>query len=311
MRPTRSLLFVPGNREEWLENAHVHGADLVVLDLEDSVPPSEKQRARELVSEYVPKLTAEGQRVSVRINGHPNDPTEETGADIEAVTSDHLSSLFIPKLNTAEDIVALESVLRHVETRDNLTTTELIVALETAQGVRNTYDICTATDRLAGIVCGAVPGTDLSRDVGFEWSGPGRKGLETVHIRQKVLLDARAADIQHVFAGTYVDVDNQDGLRDDIAFSREIGYDGYILIHPSQVDSANTMFTPDAEVVEYWLGVKEALTEARADGQSTTRFRGDMVDTANLKTAKKVLRRAKAYDVDIDKEFPESIDQNS
>lgn len=308
MRPTRSLLFVPGNREEWLENAHLHEADLVVLDLEDSVPPSEKQRARELVSEYVPKITAHGQRVSVRINGHPNQPTEETGEDIEAVISEHISALFIPKLNTAEDIAALESVLCHLENRDNLETTDVIVALETAQGVRNTYDICTASDRLAGVVCGAVPGTDLSHDVGFKWTGPGREGLETVHIRQKVLLDSRAAGTHQAFAGAYVDIDNQESLLDDMAFYREIGYDGYVLIHPSQVESANKMFTPDAEAVEYWLGVKEALTEAMADGKSTTRFQGDMVDTANLKTAKKVLRKAKAFNVDINEELPESID---
>lgn len=72
MDPIRSSLFIPGNRESWVENAHTHGADVVVFDLEDSVPPGEKDDARGIVKEYISKLHAEGQRVYVRVNGHPN-----------------------------------------------------------------------------------------------------------------------------------------------------------------------------------------------------------------------------------------------
>lgn len=301
MNPARSLLFVPGNREEWLKEAHTHGADIVIFDLEDSVPPAEKPRARKLVSQYIPKMSEEDQTVCVRVNGHPNTPSKSTAADIEAVLCEELAAVFLPKVGGATDIRSVETVFNHIESRDSLSgNTEFIVALETAAGLRNAYEVCSASERVSAIVCGAVPGTDLCHEIGFEWTGPGRQGLETLHIRQKALLDAKAAGVDQLFAGTYVDIEDEDGLRDDLHFSREMGYRGYVLIHPSQVEAANEVFTPDPETVKYWAGLKQALAEAIEDGRSAISYRGKMVDTANLSTADTYLRRAKAFEDDID-----------
>lgn len=306
MDPARSLLFVPGNREDWLDDAHTHGADVVILDLEDSVPPGEKERARDLVAAAIPRLAERGQRVAVRVNGHPKDPTEHTARDLEAVCCDALEAVFVPKVRRPADVVAVDEVLSHVERRDGITaTTDLVLALETALGVRNTYDCCTASDRVAAVVCGAVPGTDLSHDVGFEYTGPGREGLETVHLREKVVLDARAAGIDHPLAGTYVDIEDIEGLRSDLAFAREMGYLGYVLVHPSHVEHANEVFTPDAEDVEYWLGVVEALTEG-GDAGGTARYEGEMVDEATLATARTRLDRARVFREDLDVEVPDT-----
>lgn len=302
MRPARSLLFIPGNRESWIESAHTHDADVVIFDLEDSVPPEENDKARELVAENLPAVRDRGQRAFVRINGHPNDPEGATAADIEAVMCDELEAIFVPKPRRPEDVEQLDTVMSHIERRDGLKENgvSLILAIETALGMKNVHELCAAADRVGSISAGAVKGTDTNHALGFEWTGPGREGLETLHFREKALLDARAAGIEDPFAGTYVDVEDIEGLREDMRFSREMGYTGYVVIHPSHVEHANEIFMPDAEEIEYWLDVREVLIEAQAEGKRAVRHEGEMIDTANIKTANRYLRRAKAYEDDLD-----------
>lgn len=309
MKPARSLLFVPGNRESWLESAHENDADIIILDLEDSVPPDEKEKARDLVAEYIPELREEGQRLVVRINGHPNEPLPQTEHDLEVAVEEGVEAIIPPEVRDAEDVRQLDDVITHIERRDGLETgsTELILPTETAEAMYNVHEMCSAAERSGSILTGAVKGTDVNRSLGFEWTGPGREGLETLHMREKALLDARAAGIDYPFAGTYVDIDDIEGLKKDLKFSKEMGYTGYVVIHPKHVQHANEVFTPDEEELEYWLGLREALEEAKQEGRYSVRYEGDMVDVANLKTANKRLEEAKAYeddlDIDIDVEF--------
>lgn len=300
MTPVRSALFVPGNRERWLDGAHEHGADVVFLDLEDSVPPGEKDGARELVAEYLPVLRAEGQRVTVRINGHPNAPTDHTEADLEAVVDKELESIVVPEPKTAEDVEGLDTVLTHIERRDGLDVggTHLVLTIESALGMKHVHEMCAAADRVGSVLCGATKGADTNYALGFEWTGPGREGLETLHLREKALLDARAAGIEYPLSGPYVDVEDVEGLREDARFAREMGYTGYCVIHPSHVEPVNELFTPDAETIEYWRGVKQALREAEDEGKSAVRYEGEMIDTAHLDTAERWLRYADAFDID-------------
>lgn len=302
MDPIRSALFVPGNRESWVESAHENGADVVILDLEDSVPPAEKDDAREVVAEHVPRLHDRGQRVHVRVNGPPNTGEAFANHDLEAVACEELEVLAVPKCEDPEDIERLDTVLTHIERRDGLEEggIELNVGIETAPAMRQVYELCSAADRVSTIGCGAVKGTDTSYALGFEWTGPGREGLETVHLRQQALMDARAAGIEYPLAGTYIDVDDMEGLRKDMRFSREMGYTGYLVIHPSHVEHANEIFLPDPEEVEYWIGAREALREAERDGRSAVRYQGEMIDLANRSTAERYLRYARAFEEELD-----------
>lgn len=314
MEPARSALFVPGNRTSWVRNAADNDADVVVLDLEDSVPPADKDEARSIVADAIPDLHDDGQRVYVRINGHPNDSDGLTERDLESVVCDGLEGVVVPKLREPNDVQRLDAVLEHVERRDGLqTTVDVMVTIETAQAMRQVYELCTASERVATISCGAVKGTDTNYALGFEWTGPGREGLETVHLREQALLDARAAGIAYPMAGTYVDVEDIEGLRADMQFAREMGYAGYVVIHPSHVEHANELFLPDADEIEYWLGARAALLDAREDGKSAVRYEGDMVDTANLQTVERYLEYARAFeselelDVDDIPEFDEML----
>lgn len=302
MHPARSLLFIPGNRESWIDSAHENGADVIIFDLEDSVPPAENDQARELVARNISDVAKRDQRVFARINGHPNDPEKETAADIEAVMCEDLEAIVVPKFRTAEDVERIDTVMTHIERREGMPeeSVDLVVPIETALGMKNAHEICAAADRVSSITCGAVKGTDTNHALGFEWTGPGREGLETLHMREKALLDARAAGIENPFAGTYVDVGDIEGLRDDMRFSREMGYTGYVVIHPSHVEHANEIFAPDEDEITYWLGVREALIEAQEAGKRAVRHDGEMIDTANLQTANRYLRRARAYQDDLD-----------
>lgn len=311
MQPARSALFVPGNRASWVDTAHEHDADVVVLDLEDSVPPAEKDDAREVVAEGIPKLHERGQRVHVRINGHPNDSDGTIEADIEAVVGPELEALVVPKVREPGDVERLDAVLQHVERRDGLgEPVELIISIETAQAMRQVYEICHAAERVATISCGAVRGTDTNYALGFEWTGPGREGLETIHLRQQAVMDARATEIDYPMAGTYVDVEDVEGLRRDMQFSREMGYTGYVVIHPSHVEHANELFLPDPDRIEYWIGARNALLTGLEEGRSAVRYEGDMIDTANLATAERYLAYASAFqdELVIDEEIGAALD---
>lgn len=300
MEPARTLLFVPGNHEDWLEQAPTRGADVVILDLEDSVPPDEKDEGRELVADFVEPIVEQDQRVYVRPNGHPNDAPDLFTRDVEAVASSGLSALLVPEVETADDVERVDTVLDHIEHRDGLGrgSIGIVPTIETALGVRNTYDICRASDRVGSVVAGMANGGDLNQEIGFEWSGAGREALETVHIKQKILLDARAAGIEYPLAATWVDIEDTDGLREDAEFYREMGFTGYLVIHPSHVEPVNDVFTPDEGEIEYWAGVREALLEAEEEGKSAIRYQGQMIDTAHLRTANRFLRRVKLLDSD-------------
>lgn len=312
MRPARSALFVPGNRESWVRNAADNGADIVVLDLEDSVPLPDKDEARRIVADAIPELRDDGQRVYVRINGHSNHSDGLTERDLESVVCEELEGVVVPKLRNPNEVDRLDAVLAHIERRDGVQTpVDVMVTIETAQAMRQVYELCNESDRVATISCGAVKGTDTNYALGFEWTGPGREGLETVHLREQALLDARAAGIDYPMAGTYVDVEDVEGLRADMQFAREMGYTGYVVIHPSHVEHANELFLPDADEIEYWLGARAAILDAREDGKSAVRYEGDMVDTANLQTAERYLRYVLAFESELDLDVDIAIDDSS
>ena len=302
MEPVRSALFIPGNKPGWISDAPSNDADVVILDLEDAVPPAETADARVTVADAVPDLRAADQRAFVRVNGHPNADGDIFSADAERVVPAAPEAVLVPKLREPRDVERVDAVFSHVERREGMEpgTIELVVVIETIEAMRNVYDLCAASDRVASITCGAPKGTDTARALRFDWSGPGRRGLETLHMRQKSLLDARAAGVQYPLAGPFVDIDDTGGLLEDVRFAREMGYEGYLAIHPSQVPPVNEAFTPDESDVEYWLGLYETLEAAIEEGNSTVRYQGEMVDTANLKTAEEFLRHAKAFEDDLD-----------
>ena len=293
MKPLRSLLFVPGNKAAWMEKAPQYGADALILDLEDSVPLADKATARTLVRQAIETLSARRQTLYVRVNALD---TDMTGDDLAAIVCDGLHGLLPPKVETVEDVERLDTLLAYFERRAELPLgrIELIPTLETARGIRNAYDIARASPRVASIAGGAGKGGDTNRSLGYVWT---KEGMETLFIRSKILLDARAAGIRYPLLASWFDVGDLEGLTADARRNRQLGYTGMLLIHPSHVEPVNRVFTPSAEEVAYYKGLLAAMQEAERQGTAAVTYQGAMVDIAMLKTAQEMLEVAKEVGV--------------
>ena len=295
MKPLRSLLFVPGNKAAWMEKAPQYGADALILDLEDSVPYADKDTARLLVRQAIDHLSARGHTLFVRINPLESDMT---GDDLGAIVCTGLTGLLPPKVETVDDVQQLDTLLAHFEHREGMLpgSIELIPMLETAKGIRNAYDIALASPRVVSIAGGAGKGGDTNRSLGYRWS---REGMETLFIRSKVLLDARAAGIDYPLVASWFDVGDLDGLIADAQRNRQLGFSGMLLIHPSHVAPVNQIFTPSAEEVAYYKGLLEAMKAAEAQGTAAVTYEGAMVDIAMVRTAEEILEFARAVGVQV------------
>lgn len=295
MRPLRSLLFVPGNRASWMEKAPQYGADALILDLEDSVPLTEKASARPLVRQAIERLSTRGQALYVRVNALESGMT---GEDLQAIVCSGLNGLLPPKVETVKDVEQLDTLLTHFERQAGLPLgqIELIPTLETARGIRNAYEIASASPRVVSIAGGAGRGGDTTRSLGYVWT---REGMETLFIRSKVLLDARAAGIRYPLVASWFDVGDLDGLTLDARRNRQLGYTGMLLIHPSHVGPVNEIFTPSAADVAYYKGLLAAMEAAERQGTAAVTYQGAMVDIAMVKTAQEVLALAQEVGVQV------------
>lgn len=295
MKPLRSLLFVPGNKAAWMDKAPQYGADALILDLEDSVPLADKATARPLVRQAIERLAARGQTVYVRVNALE---TGMTGEDLDVIVGAGLTGLLPPKIETPHDVHQLDTLLAYFERRRDLPpgSIELIPVLETARGIRQAYDIACASPRVASIAGGAGRGGDTNRSLGYVWT---KEGMETLFIRSKVVLDARAAGIAHPLVASWFDVGDVDDFIADAQRNRQLGYRGMLLIHPSHVGPANQIFTPSAEEVAYYKGLLAAMEEAERQGTAAVTYQGAMVDIAMVKTAQQMLEFARAVGVQV------------
>jgi citrate lyase subunit beta/citryl-CoA lyase len=290
MRPSRSALFVPGHRREWIEKAVGYGADTLILDLEDSVPDREKAAARGIVKAGVKLLKAKGQACSVRINAFATGLTLD---DLESVLCPELESISLPKVETAADLHQLNTLLAHLERRMGIPVGQIETPLgcETAKAMRNVYRIITQCPRVKRVTLAAGPGGDAARAIGYQWS---REGTETLFLRSKVILDARAAGIAYPTISSWWNIKDLEGLERDARWNRSLGYRGQTVMHPSHVPIVNKVYTPTAEEIAFHKGLIQAMEEARRQGIAAVTYKGDMVDEAMVKTSRELLAFAEA-----------------
>jgi citrate lyase subunit beta/citryl-CoA lyase len=290
MTPSRSALFVPGNRPEWIEKAVRYGADMLILDLEDSVPDREKAAARGIVKAGVQMLRAQGQACGVRINGFATGLTLD---DLEGVLCPELERILLPKVETAADLDQLDALLTHLERRLGIPDGQIETPLgcETAQAMRNVYEIATRCRRVKRVSLAAGPGGDAARAIGYQWS---REGMETLFLRSKVVLDARAAGIQYPTISSWWNIKDLEGLERDARWNRSLGYRGQTVMHPSHVPIVNRVFTPTADEIAFHRGLIQAMEEAKRKGTAAVTYQGDMVDEAMVRTSRELLAFARA-----------------
>lgn len=300
MKQYRSVLFVPGNRPDWMDKAPKYGSDALILDLEDAVPIAEKIQARPMVRAAIERLHAHGVPVVVRVNGLD---TGLAGEDIEAIVTTGLVAVAVPKLERSEEILKVDAWIELFERKAGLPlgTVEIMALPETAQGILNAPQLARACPRVGNIVGG--PGSragDIAKAIGYKWT---REGLETLYMASHMLLAARAAGIHYPIAVGPLEVKDLEIVRAHLQRARDLGYKGALLIHPSAIAIANAVFAPTQEELEWNKGVLRAMALAERDGRAAVTYDGMMIDYAHVRNALDVLAQAEAFGLEVG-EYP-------
>jgi len=282
MAVMRSVQYVPGNNEKMVAKAPSIPADIITLDLEDSVPPAEKPRAREVVAANLAAAGAGGSEVYVRIN---NWETEMTDDDLEAIVHSGLHGVTLAKCGHPDNVRRLDWKLEELERRRGMEigSVKVSLLLETAKGVIFAYDSCAASPRVVSAIFGAV---DFTKDMRVKLTS---EGEEQKYARRHVAVAARAAGVIAIDA-PFVAYQDMEAFEANVRDGRQMGYEGRMIIHPSQVPVCNRLYAPDPADVEWAEGVVTAFEEeAIAKGTAAISLNGKMVDTPVYENAKAIL----------------------
>ena len=281
MELLRTVLSVPGNRENMLEKSkHIH-ADVILLDLEDSVPPEEKARARSIVKNWIPKIAGNGSKVYVRINPIEGGLAQD---DLGAVIIRGIDGISQPKPSTGQDIRKVAEMLTRLEKERGLPEGQVRMMpwIETSLGLINAYDIASSSPRINGVIFGA---NDLVLETGMIRS---KEGYELLYPRTKIVIAARAAGVSAIDT-PYNNFKDDKGLIRETNLARKLGFSGKFAIHPSQIDIVNRIFRPTEEEIAYAKKVVAAFEEARAKGFASASLDGKMIDIPIAQRALNVL----------------------
>ena len=286
MELLRSLIFVPGNRRDMLEKARDFDADVIVADLEDSVPPGEKLGARQIVREMAPTLSNRGQKIMVRVNSLDTGLTQE---ELSTIIGPHLYGVSVGKVGSTWDIKQYDRMISIQEKKAGLQPgqVKLIPWIENSRAVTQVLDLATASPRVVALAFGAEDYTD---DMGIKRTD---EGDEVYFPRAMVAVAARAAGVAGLDS-PYVQYRDQDGLEQEIELDLKLGFKGKFAIHPAQLELINNMFSPQHREVEYARSVLEAWDEAEASGKGSTSLDGRMIDVPVVKRARNLLALADA-----------------
>ncbi len=281
----RSVFYVPGNNEKMVGKAPEITVDLLTLDLEDSVPPAEKPKAREMIREYL-KTQREKQfspSLYVRIN---NWETQMTNDDLEAIVYPGLNGVCLAKCGSAENVQRLDWKLEELEQRRGMEAGSVAIQLliETAKGVINAYPAATASPRVNSLIFGAV---DYTKDMRVTLTS---EGWEQLYARFHAAVAARAAGCVAIDC-PFVAFKDTEAFDKSTKEGRQMGYEGRMLIHPSQIEPSHVIYTPSAEDVDWAEGVKKIFEEEGiAKGAAAVAYKGKMVDTPVYENALQILR---------------------
>jgi len=281
----RSLLFVPVTAKKFVDGAAARGADAIILDLEDSVPPAEKSRARSLLQESAEIVSRGGADVLVRINR----PLRLAIADIEAAISPRVQALALPKVESANHLRLLAEAIDEIEAERGMAvgSTKLLAMVETAEAFFEMPAIARAHSRVVALTLGAE---DFSLSVGML---PEAEGL--FFPKQQMIIAARAAGILPLgFLGTVADFRDLAAFRATIQRSRRLGFLGAACIHPSQIAILNEEYAPPAEDVAHAERVVAAYEKATAQGVGAITVDGKMIDVPVVERAQALLARHRA-----------------
>jgi len=282
----RSLLFIPGNKDNMLAKASGVRPDVLVPDMEDSVPDGEKAAARALIREWLPKLAAHEALLMPRVNALGTPWFEE---DVAAVVAPGVWGISIGKIASATDIASVSTLLASCERAAGIEVGRLKIIpwIETALAIENCYAICIASDRIAAVAFG---GEDYAADMAIE-----RLDDESnvAYARSAICNAARAANVAALDT-PYFQFRDEAGLIASCNAAKRIGFRGRFAIHPAQIEPINACFSPSAADIEAARRIVAAFEEAEARGRGSTSLDGRVIDVPVVKRARALLAMAES-----------------
>jgi len=275
-RPYRSVLYIPGSRDRALDKARSLPVDAIIFDLEDAVTVEEKPAARATLQDALAQ-GGYGARVRiVRINGLDTDWGRD---DAKAVAGMACDAVLLPKVECAAQLDALAAITGDLP---------IWAMMETPRGMLNAAEIA-AHPKLAGMVMGT---NDLAKDLQTRFRADRLPMLTSLSI---CLLAAKAEGLV-IVDGVYNAFKDDDGLARECTQGRDMGFDGKTLIHPAQVDIANTAFAPTPDEIDLARRQIAAFEAAEAGGQGVAVVDGKIVENLHVATAREILAKAEAIE---------------
>ena len=282
----RTLLFAPGSRTELLTKAQLGAADAMIFDLEDSVPLNAKDEARKNIQQVLGLGLKKPMYLRIS-NPRAGDYVADLGIF-------HNHSLFnvagvaLPKADDAHDIETVSKALQDIKIKAGVAVGSLSILpmIETCLGLRNSFDIAKSSKRVSGMALASAEQGDFMVDLGGRWTP---RSLALTYPRSKLVVDSRAAGVEWIVDGVFMNLKDTQMLREECLIARELGFVGKMAIHPSQVDVMHEVFSPSAEEIEYARGLIAAFREGEARGVGAVKYEGMMVDYANVRLAERTL----------------------
>lgn len=286
-RIRRTMMFVPASNASMLRDAGLYKPDSIMFDLEDSVSLKEKDSARFLVYEAVKNIDYGDIELLVRINSLDKGGVE----DIRAMVRAGIDGIRLPKTETAQDVLDVEEVIEktEIECGREVGSTSIMAAIESPLGVLNAYSIATASKRLIGIALGSEDYVTAMKTRRY----PERNSEEIFFARSMIVNAARAAGIAALDT-VFSDIDDDEALRRETEFIKQLGFDGKSVIHPRQIPIVNSVFTPTDKEIEEAKAVIYAIEEAEAKGAGVIALNGKMIDKPIVERAERILMLAEA-----------------
>jgi citrate lyase subunit beta / citryl-CoA lyase len=286
--PMRSLLWVPGNLKAKITEALACHADCIVLDLEDTVPLSEKIVARNMVVEAIQTAKPGRKLIGVRINSWQSPFAVD---DVKAVIKARPDIIRLPKCNAPEEMQKADKLMGEIEAEHGIPvgSTKVIVSIESALGLINAFPIAKSAKRIIGLGLGVE---DYTTDLKTVRSTKGLE-IELLYGRAHLVVAARAAGVMAI-DGAFLDMQDEEGLRAETQLIKQLGFDGKGLVHTNQISVVHEVFAPTEKEVAFAQRVVQAFNQAGKEGSFYVFVDGKLVDPPVLAKAQRILDLSRA-----------------
>ena len=280
----RSLMFVPAHNQKLLDSSLRRDADVLLLDIEDSVPPVDKQTARDNILEFIKRPEAQGKVIFPRVNDRESGDLLK---DLYQLTVDGITGFMYPKSTKEEDVYFVGKLLETIEYEKGIPvgTFKLIPLIETAGAIVNIKEICTACTRVVAVAFGCE---DYVTDLGGKHDP---EGQSIFYARNAIVNAARFAGVAPIDT-VHIKVHDLEDLERNLILSKNLGFEGMLVLNPKELPLVNQYFSPSEEEIAWAEEMVQLTAEAKAEGKGVAVKDNKFIGPPMLKMAKKILAKS-------------------